>query len=74
MTEGLPPLNWNARNPAREASIHRTSEALIRAVLNATKGQAEIEVSLALGAACPYGDKRDRALWAAEIARIRAEE
>ena len=64
------PLNWGHRDPAREASVRRESAALIAGVLDSTAGMPDIDVSLALGAACPFSGRRDRDLWLEEIHRL----
>lgn len=44
--------------------------AKIEGVLRATEGEREIVVLLALGAACPFGFKGDRAIWVEEVHRL----
>jgi hypothetical protein len=46
---------------------------LIAGVLEATKGLPEIDILLALGAACPFTSRADRAIWIDEIHRQRGQ-
>jgi hypothetical protein len=67
------PLGWGKRNPYEEDRIRLNAEALVRGVLEATWGQPEIDILLALGAACPFTSRADRAIWIDEIHRQRGQ-
>jgi len=65
------PLNWRKRNPYGEDRVRLNAEALVYGVLEATRGFSEIDILLALGKACPYTSRTDRAIWIDEIHRQR---
>lgn len=50
--------------------VRAISAAKIAEVLKATEGKREIEVLLAISAACPFGFKTDRAIWIEEVDRL----
>jgi hypothetical protein len=51
----------------RRESVRRISRETVARVLATTKGQREIDVDLALGAACPFFSQWECDIWIDEI-------
>lgn len=56
----------------RASQVRAQSARLIENVIKAHAGKREIEVLLAIGSVCPFGDRRDQEIWREEASRLTA--
>lgn len=68
------PLGWGHSEPERDELTRRRAEPIIRNVLLATLGLPSLDISIELGAACPFGLQHDRDIWIREIRRQEAQQ
>lgn len=66
-------MSWNRRDPDADNRTRRTAAATIQAVFASSRFDAEIEMLLAVGSACPFSHWRDNEIWLAEFYRAATE-
>ncbi len=64
------PLNWRRPDPERDARTRFRAARVIGEIFDRGSFVREVELHLAIGAACPFSAWHDKEIWLAEFHRI----